>query len=741
MRNRLLLTILPLTLASAAMAQTAASSFNIRSVQPSVTQTFVDTGAIAFTSEGIGINSDAAITVTYRPTLTTLQAQITLADLSGSTDFTLTGSNDYNAGQVTLTNGSPVTSFGIRYKPTSSRAVSARLTFTYLETDNAAVPSFRTRTGSFSINVTGTAAEFVYSYAVQPNGNSTILNQGDTISLPAVSLTETAAVAVTVTNRGTAAGTISNVSLKGPATYALANVPFPPIPVDAGKALVFSVRFTPDELEAITSSVRIDLPGNRGIGFQVTGSGLGAEYVYEYLTSKGFRDLDINSTIELPDATIGGDKTTMTIRVTNVGNADGRVTAISVAGNGFAVAEAPFLPYAFPADTSFTVVVSFGATQPGKSTGRLRIGADNFNLEGTALGPNVTYSYAAGGGSTTVATAGTVVFTPISVGDTGTVQFTVKNEGTAQTLVNSISVSGTGTTFAAGTLPRLPVTLAAGASITFGLTFAPVTVGANTGTLRIDTNTFTLSGSAGSPAALPAYTFAGASGAQEAQQQPAVGFSLNANYPLALNGTLTLNFTSDVFANDPTVQFSTGGRTIPFTIPANTRQAIFPNGATQVRIQTGTVAGTISLTPSFATTSGSIDLTPQAPPALTLTIPQAAPRLLSAVLSTKGTGSFTLLVTGYATGRSITQMDFTFTPLAGENVSTSKITLPVEPTFLAWYQGATSATVGSLFTATIPFTLTGDIKNVTNVVDTIQSVSVTLTNRLGTSAARSVDLK
>ena len=48
---------------------------------------------------------------------------------------------------------------------------------------------------------------------------------------------------------------------------------------------------------------------------------------------------------------------------------------------------------------------------------------------------------------------------------------------------------------------------------------------------------------------------------------------------------------------------------------------------------------------------------------------------------------------------------------------------------------------GSLFSATIPLTLQGDIKNVTSVVDTIQSVSVTLTNRVGTTQAVSLNLR
>jgi hypothetical protein len=157
-------------------------------------------------------------------------------------------------------------------------------------------------------------------------------------------------------------------------------------------------------------------------------------------------------------------------------------------------------------------------------------------------------------------------------------------------------------------------------------------------------------------------------------------------------------------------------------------------------LQTGTVAGTITLTPSFATDAG-IDLTPTNPPALNLVVPQSAPRLLNVEVSAKTTNTFTLLARGYATSRSVTQMDFQVTPTAGENVTTTKITLNVEPNFLGWFQGTQSQAYGSLFTATVSFTLQGDVTNVTNLVDTIQSVSVTLTNRQGVSGAQSVSLR
>jgi hypothetical protein len=746
-RSRFVLTVLlALAIAATAAGQTGTvplSSLSIRTIQPTLTQTLGDGGTLSFAADGIGLTSDATVTVTYKPALPTLAATLTAVDLTGSTDFSVTGLVDINTVTVVLTQNAPSISIGVRYRPSTSKAAVGKVSFSFLEADTAVALAFRgNRAMTIGLNLAGASPELVPSYAVLPNGPSTQLNQGDVIQLPATNLTtDTASVVITVTNRGTAPGVINGVTLKGDTGFALAGVPFPPISVDGGKALSFSVRYTPAQIEPLSAAVRIDFATGKSVSFNVVGSGLGPVYLYEVLTSRGAAPIDPNSTVTLPDAVIGGDKTTTTIRVTNTGNADGRLTAISAAGTGFALAESPFVPFTFVAGTSFTVVVSFTPTQPGKSTGRLRIGDDNFNLESNALGSNLTFAYAAGGGATIVSSAGTVVFTPVAVGGTTSLQFTARNEGTAPTQINSISVTGTGTTFATDNLPALPARLGPGASVTFSLVFTPVTTGANTGTLRVDTNVFALSGSASAPAALPDYSFQGASGAVDAQQQPAVGLSLNAAYPLALNGTLNLAFTSDVFASDPAVQFASGGRSVPFTIAANSRQAVFPNGATQMRIQTGTVAGTISLTPTFATQSGAIDLTPTTPPAVTLTIPPTAPRLLAVSVSSKTVNSFTLLVTGYATNRSITQMDIQFTPLAGETVSTAKLSLGVKASFDAWYQSTASAPYGGLFTASVPFTLQGDVKNVTNVVDTVQSVSVTLTNQLGVSTAGSVNLR
>jgi hypothetical protein len=114
---------------------------------------------------------------------------------------------------------------------------------------------------------------------------------------------------------------------------------------------------------------------------------------------------------------------------------------------------------------------------------------------------------------------------------------------------------------------------------------------------------------------------------------------------------------------------------------------------------------------------------------------------MSVVVSSKTTTAFTLQITGYATSRALTQMDFAFTPTGGENVTTSKLSVPVESSFVAWYQSTASQSYGSLFTATITFTFSGDVTAVKTLVETIQSVSTTISNKLGASPAVSVSLK
>jgi hypothetical protein len=277
----------------------------------------------------------------------------------------------------------------------------------------------------------------------------------------------------------------------------------------------------------------------------------------------------------------------------------------------------------------------------------------------------------------------------------------------------------------------LPLTLPAGGTATIGLLFTPNAIGALTSTLVIDSKTFGLQGVGSAPASLPAISFTGAGDTATPLQQPAVGLQLAAPYAQDLTGTLTLTFTPNAVADDQTIQFASGGRTVNFKIPANTTSAIFGQ-ANQVQFSSGTVAGTITLTPSFAV--GGVDVTPKPVTVKTIQIASSAPVLRSLQLGTQTATSFELLITGYATSRSVSGLQLNFTPSAGSTLSATSIPVNSDSAFSTWYQTAASQTVGSQFTASVTINLNGS-------GTAVQSVSVSASNAQGASNAVSVNLQ
>ncbi|MCX6635405.1 MAG: choice-of-anchor D domain-containing protein [Acidobacteria bacterium] len=714
-------------LAPVALAQ---APFSIGVQLPQTTSILADGGTLALQADALSVPVAATLTVSYTGANQTFL--VNAVDLTGATDFSMSGAPDLSQGALTYPRTQKLV-LGVRYSPRSSVKVAGKINIAY-----SVVTPAGTSLGALTLNLTGVVPEFTFSYIAQ-GGNPIQVGPGDTMTMALTAVDATSNTVVVVTNKGSGPGVINGVSNSGSA-FSLVGLPLPQTSVDAGKELRFTVAFTPRQLEPSAGALQVAL-FDKTVSFNLVGEGSGPEWAYETIQESTISAILAGQPISLPDAAIG-EKSSITVRVTNVGNAEGRITAINVSGAGFTLTDQPFTPLTLQADASATVTVTFTPTQAGRVSGRLRIGPDSFEISGNGLGSVLQYAYAIGSASITVQNNGQVAFTPVAVGRTSNVRFTVNNTGTAPASIGSISIVQTGTVFALTQLPELPVTIQPGGMLSFQLGFTPTTMGASAATLKLDnTLTFTLSGTGNTPAALPDYRFEGPSGPQEPLAQPTVALALAQAYPLALNGTLTLNFYSEVGASDPAVQFATGGRTTTFIIPANSTRAIFPNNATQIRVQTGSVAGAITLTPSFQTTEGKIDLTPINPPSFSIAVPQLAPRLLGVSITGKTASGFTLLVTGLATGRSVTQMDIQFTPVANETVATTKVTLPVESSFLAWFASPASQAYGSLFTASVPFTMQGDVNKVTNVVDTLQSLSVTISNRLGTTAAQSVSLK
>jgi hypothetical protein len=228
------------------------------------------------------------------------------------------------------------------------------------------------------------------------------------------------------------------------------------------------------------------------------------------------------------------------------------------------------------------------------------------------------------------------------------------------------------------------------------------------------------------PAPLLIISGVGATG--DADTQPTLEVSIATGYPENITGTLTLSFKGALNGEDnPEVQFSTGGRTLPFTIPGFSTAPI-PG----VQLQTGTVAGTITITADMK--AGGVDVTPSPGPSQQIQVSAAPPTILSATAATTATG-FTVTVTGFSTTVDMSQAVFQFNAASGANLQTTSLTVPLGPLFSSFYQTNPPAMTGtgSQFVYVQPFTVNGS--------GAITSVTVTMANTAGTSQAATATIQ
>lgn len=232
---------------------------------------------------------------------------------------------------------------------------------------------------------------------------------------------------------------------------------------------------------------------------------------------------------------------------------------------------------------------------------------------------------------------------------------------------------------------------------------------------------------------VPAMTVSGLPASVAAASQYPLQVAISSPYSVDITGQLIIGFQASTGLGDSTIQFSTGGKTANFTIPAGSTNANFVDSnnvpVSQLQIQTGTVAG--SITVSLASvTAGGIDITPSPAPSIATQIAPAAPVISSVLVTRNGSngcpsGQLCIQVTGYATSREVTQAVYAFQAASGQSLQSSagSITVDVTSVFTTWFA---SSTIGSQFILSQPFTIQGDP---TQVVP----VSVSLTNRLGTT--------
>lgn len=202
-------------------------------------------------------------------------------------------------------------------------------------------------------------------------------------------------------------------------------------------------------------------------------------------------------------------------------------------------------------------------------------------------------------------------------------------------------------------------------------------------------------------------------------QQISFGVVLSTPAARPVRGQIVLSFQPNaaISRDDPAIQFSTGGRSVSFTIPA---YASIPSGS--VSLQTGTVAGTIilSLTSDLpgANLNGAV------------AVSQAAPSIQN-VSVTRNASGFQVQVAGFSNTLDLSAASFHFTAASGQAVQTSNLTVSLSKLASQWYSGSGSSQFGGQFLLVVPFTVaqgqSSALANVAVQLQNKQSASASMT--------------
>jgi hypothetical protein len=386
---------------------------------------------------------------------------------------------------------------------------------------------------------------------------------------------------------------------------------------------------------------------------------------------------------------------------------------------------------------------------------------------------SVTFTAPTSGASGTFAGGATTVSVQTnSSGVAAAPAFTANSSSGTYTVIATVTGAAGQATFSLTNVPALTISINALANGTAGLAYTAtltiqngtspfnwsITVGALPQGLTLNSQTGTISGlptatgnfpftvsvtdgsgqTASAPLSLfinppitnpvtPTFTITPLPGSTPPGQPIAAGIvQLSQPSSAAFNGTLTLSLAPNSaitglpagYTGDAALVDSSGKNPVlteSILIPASTTNVTLPY------LDPGTVAGNVTITLSVGG---------QAVSSSTTTVQPSVPLITGAPTFTNETSSgFDLEIIAMSTTRDLTTATFTFTAAAGAQISgTSTFSVPVGPVLTQWFASNSGLGYGGAFSLNVPFTLSGSIK-------AIQSVTVTLTNSVGTSAA------
>ena len=397
---------------------------------------------------------------------------------------------------------------------------------------------------------------------------------------------------------------------------------------------------------------------------------------------------------------------------------------------------------------TFTVTFAPQPTAAGTSTAvsaTLVVGSNSYPLQGTALpapgtpvgsdGLQVTCTDKTG--AHCQATGTTIPMGPDP--NTMNLTFTVANPNppgtefatlTAQPALSSTSptafaiqnitlapytsgVTGSSSSVAAGQ----SVTIQPGWALTFQVTFSPAETA--TATLSIATGiTYNLAGKAPAPLSLilmcGSSPCSGQTFTSQQQVQATLQWANSASASVPSSVDLTLSFTSAVsgIKTDPAISFiapQKGSNLNPISFTQSSPTGTFSTGQSQFTFQTGTTAGTITITATGLenqTQSWSFDILPSKVQITSITAQQQASNVV-------------VTIDGYDNSYSAGQLSFTFYNTTGQVISPGAIVVNAASNFQQYFFNNNQA--GGAFALQGLFPVNGDVTQIGSVTATISN--------------------
>jgi len=373
---------------------------------------------------------------------------------TGGTNATISAVTESGAGfsvsgitpPVTLTPGQSTT-FTVKFAPTSATTFSGTVTVT----SNAS-------NASLAIALSGTA-----------EGAPAVLTASPTsLTYTNITVGQTSSQTETIKNTGATSATISAAAATGTG-FSISGIT-PPVTLTAGQSTTITVKFAPTSAGTFPGTLTVTSnASNPSLTIPLSGTAVTAATLTASPTSLTYTNVTV------------GQTSSQTETIKNTGGTSATISAVGESGAGFIISGIT-PPVTLTAGQSTTFTVKFAPTSAGTFPGTVTVtsNASNPSLSIPLSGTSV----ASAGGTltavpTTVAVPGNVV---VGTSGTATGQLTA---ATASVVVSGVSVVGS--EFVISGL-AFPVTIPAGSSATYTVTFSPTSTGSASTTASFASN-------------------------------------------------------------------------------------------------------------------------------------------------------------------------------------------------------------------------------------------------------------